>query len=268
VLPSPHLRNIGPFVFVDHMGPAVFPPGAGIDVRPHPHIGLATVTYLFEGEIDHRDSLGVHQAIRPGAVNWMTAGHGIVHSERTGSDTRAAGHTLHGMQVWVALPKDHEDSEPQFFHHAAGSFPEFAHDDAQLTLLLGEAYGQSSPVAVHSPIFYLEARLPAGGSLRLPDGHAERAVYVAEGEMEQGGETIGVGQLAVYAPGGTPRIRATTDCRIMLLGGAPLDGPRTVYWNLVSSDPAKIERAKLRWANREFPTVPGDEDEFIPLPAD
>jgi redox-sensitive bicupin YhaK (pirin superfamily) len=256
---------VGSFLFFDHMGPADFAPGSGIDVRPHPHIGIATVTYLFEGALLHRDSLGCVQEIEPGAVNWMTAGRGIVHSERTGEALRAAGHRIHGIQSWLALPRDEEECEPSFRHYDAAALPDFARDDARLRIVAGDAFGHRSPVAVLSPTLYVDARLPAGGILDLPPEHEERAIYVAGGRLALDGMVVEAGQMAVLAPGRTVRAAASEDTRAMLVGGAPADGPRHLWWNLVSSSPERIERAKADWAAGRFPKVPG-ETEFIPLP--
>jgi len=265
VLPAPGTRMVGPFIFFDHMGPADFAPGSGIDVRPHPHIGIATVTYLFEGALLHRDSLGCVQSIEPGAVNWMTAGRGIVHSERTGDALRASGHRIHGIQSWVALPREAEECEPSFRHYEAAALPDFVQDDARLRIVAGEAFGHRSPVEVASPTWYVDARLPAGGVLTLPPEFEERAVYVAEGQLSLDGAAVEPGQMAVLEPGKTVQAAASSDVRAMLLGGAPADGERHIWWNLVSSSPERIERAKDDWAAGRFPSVPG-ETEFIPLP--
>jgi redox-sensitive bicupin YhaK (pirin superfamily) len=267
VLPSVGRRMVGPFVFFDHMGPAVFPPGAGMDVRPHPHINLATVTYLFEGQIDHRDSLGSHQAIQPGAINWMTAGRGIVHSERTPVVVRQTGQRMHGIQLWVALPAEHEEMAPEFFHHPAASIPSVDFPGVQARILAGSAYGKTSPVKVMSPLFYVDARLDAGAELELPSDHSERAAYVATGSVTCGKEIVSEPKLLIFHAGQRAVLRATSDARVMLLGGDPLEGPRHIFWNFVSSSLARIERAKLDWAERRFPLVPEDEEEFIPLPA-
>jgi redox-sensitive bicupin YhaK (pirin superfamily) len=253
-------------VFFDHMGSAIFPPGEGADVRPHPHINLATVTYLFEGEIDHRDSLGSHQAIQPGAINWMTAGRGIVHSERTAMAVRQAGQRLHGIQLWVALPAEHEEMAPEFFHHPADSIPTVDFPGVHARVLAGSAYGKRSPVKVLSPLFYVEARLAAGAELELPEHHAERAAYVVSGSVSCGQETASEPKLLVFRAGQRAVLRAGSDARVMLLGGDPLESPRHIWWNFVSSSLERIERAKRDWAERRFALVPGDEDEFIPLP--
>jgi redox-sensitive bicupin YhaK (pirin superfamily) len=265
ILPFGGGRMVGPFIFLDHMGPISFPAGQGVDVRPHPHVCLATVTYLFDGEIEHRDSLGVVQTIRPGDVNWMTAGSGIVHSERTGAALRAAGHTVHGLQSWVALPQADEETEPAFHHFSAQQLP--ARDGAglRLRLIAGEAFGLRSPVRAFSPMFYADAMLDSDAMLDLPAGHAERAAYVVQGGIEVEGRSFGEGTLLVFAEGEPVRLRATSAVRVALLGGAPLAGRRHIWWNFVASSPQRIERAKREWANGEFPPVPG-ETEFIPLP--
>jgi len=264
LLPAAGHRMVGPFIFFDHMGPAVFAPGQGIDVRPHPHIGLATVTYLFEGEIVHRDSLGSEQPIRPGDINWMVAGRGIVHSERTGPELRRAGSRLHGLQLWVALPDEHEEIAPGFVHHPARTLPELERDGVHLRILAGSAYGATSPVAVASPLCYVDAALPAGAELPLPDEHEERAAYVVDGTVCCGNDRAGPGRMLVFKPG-TATLRATTDARLVLVGGAPI-GPRHIYWNFVSSSRERLEEAKQAWREDRFPKVPGDAIERIPLP--
>jgi redox-sensitive bicupin YhaK (pirin superfamily) len=267
VLPAGGLQTVGPFIFFDHMGPAVFAAGSGVDVRPHPHIGLATVTYLFAGEFMHRDSLGSAQLIRPGDVNWMVAGSGIVHSERTPAEARHAigGAAIHGIQTWVALPQSHEACAPAFEHHHAQALPEIRHEGAVLRLIAGEAWERRAPASVFSPMFYLDGSLEAGATVDLPDGYAERAAYVAEGEIDAGGTRHGVGRMIVFAPGESTSIRALVVSRVMLLGGAPLDGPRYIWWNFVSSSRDRIEQAKRDWRDGRFAPVPGD-DERIPLP--
>lgn len=265
-LPYAKRRTVGPCIFFDHMGPAKFSPGQGIDVRPHPHIGLATVTFLFNGEIHHRDSLGFHQPIRPGDVNWMTAGRGIVHSERTGPETRAEGHTLHGIQTWVALPKGDEETEPAFYHHPKESLPKIDEGGASLSLIAGSAYGQTSPVKVFSPMFYLGGTLAAGSKLAITEEYEERAVYVVDGTVMIDDHAIEEGQMAVLNPGRPAHVHADAESRVMLAGGAPLDGDRLIWWNLVASDQALIDRAKQEWKDGGFPKVQGDEDGFIPLP--
>jgi redox-sensitive bicupin YhaK (pirin superfamily) len=266
LLPSVARRTVGPFIFVDHMGPVGLPPGHGLDVRPHPHINLATVTYLFEGEILHRDSIGSEQAIRPGAVNWMTAGRGIAHSERSPALERKSGPRVHGMQLWVALPTAHEEDEPSFQHHAAADIPEVGQPGAQLRVIAGEAYGVRSPVTVLSPLFYVEARLEAGAELALPAEYAGRAAYVVEGAVVSDHRQRGEGEMLVYRRGTGAKITAATAARVMLLGGAPLDGERHIWWNFVSSRLERIEQAKEDWRSEHWAKVPGDELERIPLP--
>ena len=271
VLPIARRKLVGPFVFFDEMGPATFAPGGGIDVRPHPHIGLATVTYLFEGRIRHRDSLGSRQDITPGDVNWMTAGRGIVHSERTHPDDRASGYAMHGIQSWVALPVADEEIEPAFVHHPAATLPRIQRAGAALTVIAGSAYGVRSPVAVRSPTLYVAADLGTGAALPVCSEHEERGVYVVSGAVEINGEPVPPGELAVLVPGAAMTITATAASRVMLLGGARLPEERIVWWNLVSTRAARIEQAKADWRrygspDSVFPPVP-DEDEFIPLPS-
>lgn len=265
VLPIAHRKTIGPFIFFDEMGPVRLPAGQGMDVRPHPHIGLATVTYLFEGRIRHRDSLGSVQDIEPGDVNWMTAGRGIVHSERSRDDDRARGQALHGIQSWVTLPAADEECAPDFTHYPAAVLPAFARDAAALRLIAGKAYGERSPVAVRSPMFYLCAEFAHAGPLALPDEHEERAVYVVAGAVTIGERRFVPGELAVLASGVHVTLQAEAGTRAMLLGGARVPEPREVWWNFVSSRPARIEQAKQDWQAQRFAAVPG-EHEFIPLP--
>ncbi len=267
ILPSASRRMVGPFIFFDHLGPTAFGPGKGIDVRPHPHIGLATVTYLFEGELLHRDSLGCVQPIRPGDVNWMTAGRGIVHSERTGPDERARASRLHGIQSWVALPATAEEGAPSFRHHPAASLPLLQRDGVELRLIAGAAYGARAPVETYSDLFYLEARMPAGSSLTLPGDHAERAFYPVAGALTWGASRYGAERMVVVPAGDDVTLEAEESARVMLLGGAPLEGPRHIWWNFVASSPRRIEKAKADWTARRFAEVPG-ETEFIPLPED
>jgi len=266
LLPSAARRMVGPFIFVDHIGPLQQAPGRGLDVRPHPHLNLATVTFLFDGEILHRDSLGSEQLIRPGAVNWMTAGRGIVHSERSPAAERKAGAHLHGMQLWVALPTADEQVEPSFQHLAAETLPQLDRPGAQLRVLAGTAYGVASPARVLSPLFYVEARLERGARLPLPDEHRRRAAYVVEGAVSVDGKPHRDGAMLVFREGSGAELHALEPSRVMLLGGAPLDGERHIWWNFVSSSLERIERAKEDWRARRFPSVPGDETEFIPLP--
>jgi redox-sensitive bicupin YhaK (pirin superfamily) len=263
VLPAAKRRMVGPFVFLDHMGPAVFPPGQGIAVRPHPHIGLATITYLFEGEIVHRDSLGYRQLIQAGAVNLMTAGRGIVHSERASDDLDVTSR-LHGIQSWIALPLDLEETEPTFLHYPASSLPEMAVDGAMVRVIMGSAYGLQSPVLTYSQTLYLEASLAANAKLAVLDEAPERAVYVVSGRVDVGGTAYGEGTLAVLRGGITVPLRAETEARVIVIGGASI-GPRHIWWNFVSSSEARIERAKRDWTEMRMGSVPGD-DEFIPLP--
>ena len=266
VLPSSARQLIGPFIFFDHMGPADFPPGRGIDVRPHPHIGLATVTNLYEGENVHRDSLGSLQPIRPGDVNWMTAGRGIVHSERTGAGARETGSRLNGLQLWVALPLEHEETEPEFHHHPAQELPSLELAGAQVRVLAGSAFGERSPVRTFSPLFYADAAMPAGSELPLPDEYEERAAYIVSGTVECGSERAERGRMLVLTPGTRTSLHALSDARVALIGGAPIDGERHIFWNFVSSSRSRIEQAKRDWREGRFPKVPGDEQEFIPLP--
>jgi redox-sensitive bicupin YhaK (pirin superfamily) len=268
VLPYAKRRAVGPFVFFDHMGPIVFGPGKGINVRPHPHIGLATVTYLFEGAILHRDSLGTQLAIEPGAVNWMVAGRGIVHSERTSDEDLARDVPMEGIQAWIGLPVADEETDPSFAHHSANDLPMFARNGVQYRIIAGNAFGQETPVRVFSPMFYLHGEAPAESAIDLPDDHEERAIYVVSGALLIDGETYDGGKMVVFATGATPEITATADTRFMQLGGAPLDGDRTIWWNFVSSDKDRMEAAKTRWKSGGFESVPGDAEEFIPLPED
>jgi hypothetical protein len=261
VLPSSAQRAVGPFVFFDEMGPVRFAPGAGIDVRPHPHIGLATVTFLFEGEIVHRDSLGVVQPIRPGEVNLMTAGRGVVHSERTDPRLRASAPRLHGIQSWMALPDGGEEVEPAFEHHGVEALPTAEVSGARLRIIIGEAFGLRSPVRADLPTLYAEARVPAGGELELPRA-AELAVYVVEGAVAIGDCALAPHTMGVIGERGV--LRAESASLVLLLGGESA-GERHLWWNFVASTPARIERAKRDWADGGFPPVPG-ETEFIPLP--
>jgi len=265
VLPSGTRMMVGPFIFWDQMGLARFAPGSGIDVRPHPHIGLATVTYLFRGEIMHRDSLGTVIPIRPGEMNLMSAGRGIVHSERTPADARAAGHQLFGIQAWVALPRSHEESAPAFRNFGAAELPMLSDGGIAVRLIVGEMAGRRSPVQLPMATLYADAELSAGATLPLDAYYTERAIYTVEGEIELGGERIGPGQMLVLREGQPVVIRALTEARLMLLGGESADAPRHIWWNFVSSSAERIEQAKADWRDGRFEGVPGDA-EFIPLP--
>ena len=266
VLPSIERRMVGPFVFLDQIGPVDFAPGTGIDVRPHPHIGLATVTYLFAGEILHRDSLGSVQAIRPGDINWMTAGSGIVHSERTGSAVRAAGGTLAGIQSWVALPKSDEETAPDFTHHGSTTLPTVSGEGKQVRMLLGSLFGVRSAVRTFSETLYADVTLEIGATLPVPAEHEERALYLVDGAVEIAGEAFAPGRLLVLRPAAEITVTALSAARLMLLGGTSMDGPRHIWWNFVSSSAERIEQAKADWQGGRFPIVPG-ESEFIPLPS-
>lgn len=267
-LPSAHRRMVGPFIFFDQMGPAVLDAGRGLDVRPHPHIGLATVTYLLEGEILHRDSLGSVQPIRPGAVNWMTAGRGIVHSERSPQEARTAGGPLFGLQTWVALPSAHEETAPEFFHHPADDIPKAEAEGVSITVVAGTSDGLRSPVRTFSEMLYADISLAEGARYRLSAEHIERAAYVIAGEVCVEGQTGGFAptELVIFKPGAEIVLRAQNGpARIMLVGGEPLGEQRHIYWNFVSSSPERIEQAKQDWRAGRFEGVPGD-TEFIPLP--
>jgi len=266
-LPSKHRQMVGPFIFFDQFGPVMFGPGQGMDVRPHPHIGLATVTYVFEGEILHRDSLGSVQPIRPGEVNWMTAGRGIVHSERTPPALRDGGTRLSGIQVWVALPRAEEEREPSFDHHPAEALPALEGEGKRARLIAGALWGARSPVRTLSEMFYAAVDLDPGAEVAIPPAYAERAAFTAAGAVSFAGGALEPGQLAVFAAGGTAVLRAgPSGARVMLLGGEPMDGPRHVYWNFVASSTERIEQAKADWQADRFGHVPG-ETEFIPLPS-
>ena len=271
LLPQIARRSIGPFVFFDYFGPVEFAPGKSIDVRPHPHIGLATITYLFDGSQMHRDTLGSVQEIKPGDVNWMTAGRGIAHSERTGDAVRASGHRMHGIQSWIGLPQADEEAPPHFQHFGVADLPEREEQGVTLRLIAGEAFGLKAPVKVVSLIFYADARFEAGGALHYPADHDERALLIIEGEIQIGGdgqepETHGPGAMLALEAGEEVTLYADAPARVMLLGGAALDGPRHIWWNFVSSSKDRIERAKQEWEDGTFGTIPGDDKEFIPLP--
>ncbi len=266
LLPAIEQRFVGPFVFFDYFGPVEFPPGRGIDVRPHPHIGLATVTYLFEGSQMHRDSIGSVQEIQPGDVNWMTAGRGIAHSERTGPEVRARGHRLHGIQSWVGLPVKDEEADPSFQHAASADLPSKTENGVTLKIITGKAFGLASPVRVFSDIFYVDALIEDGATLAVPDEYEQRGIFVVGGDAEVNGELHGDGTMILLAPKEEVTIRGAGNTRVMLLGGAPLDGERHLWWNFVASDKARIERAKDDWRSGRIGTIPGDDKEFIPLP--
>jgi redox-sensitive bicupin YhaK (pirin superfamily) len=271
-LPAPARQMVGPFIFFDHVGPAEFITGSGVDVRPHPHIGLGTVTYLYRGEFQHRDSLGTNQIILPGAVNWMVAGHGVTHSERTSVETRKGPHSLYGIQTWVALPDDAEDREPSFEHHGKEALPFLENEGVRLRLILGRAYGESAPVSTFSEMFYGDVVMAAGAALPLPDDHEDRGVYVTEGAVTVAGQSFPSGQMMVFRPGDRIALKAGEQgARIMILGGATLGGPRYIWWNFVASTRERIEQAKAdwragKWQDGRFALPPGDTDEFIPLP--
>ncbi|HXQ49700.1 MAG TPA: pirin family protein [Stellaceae bacterium] len=265
VLPFAQRRAVGPFVFFDQLGPKSLSAGQGLDVRPHPHIGLATVTYLLDGEIMHRDSLGTVQPIRPGAVNWMTAGRGIVHSERTPPEKRRGPSMLAGLQLWVALPREHEETAPSFAHHPATALPRVAGEGKDVRIIAGSLYGARSPVATLSDLFCADVALASGARLEFPAGYEERGVYVISGAITLDGATFGPERFLVAAPGAAPVLAAVEASRLLLLGGARLDGPRHIWWNFVSSREERIEQAKADWKAGRFAAVPG-ESEFIPLP--
>ncbi len=265
VLPAMQRQAIGPFVFFDHFGPVTAQPDDNHDVRPHPHIGLATVTYLLEGAMMHRDSTGVVQRIEPGAINWMTAGRGIVHSERTPDDLRNHTRRSHGFQLWSALPAEHEEAAPSFAHTPADAIPQLQLPGATVRVLVGTAFGVTSPVVTLSPTVYLALELEAGALLTIPDMAQERGIYSVDGPLEVDGDTLEPGQMQVLAPGSTPTLCARESTRVMLLGGTPL-GHRHMVWNFVSSRKERILQAQDDWEAQRFPSVPG-ETEFIPLPA-
>jgi redox-sensitive bicupin YhaK (pirin superfamily) len=264
-LPSAQRQMVGPFIFFDQMGPAEFLLGAGIDVRPHPHIGLSTVTYLFDGEIMHRDSLGTVLAIRPGELNWMTAGRGIAHSERTPPELRTGGSRLFGIQSWVALSRQDEETQPDFLHYGAEELPVLSGEGKTVRIIAGSLLGKASPVKTSSPMFYADVALAAGASMPLDPDYDERAIYTVDGEIEIAGDAFQGGALLVFRPGDRITITAKSDARFMLLGGEPMDGPRFIWWNFVSSRKERIDQAKEDWKQARFDSVPGD-PEFIPLP--
>jgi redox-sensitive bicupin YhaK (pirin superfamily) len=271
-LPSPKRQMVGPFIFFDQMGPAEFITDGGIDVRPHPHIGLGTVTYLYQGEFEHRDSLGTHQMIYPGEVNWMLAGRGLTHSERTSTETRATRHKLFGIQTWIALPADREDMAPGFEHHKEADLPVISEPGMTARLILGTAHGETSPVTMQSETFYLDVVLQAGAQFPLPDNHEDRGVYVTEGSVEVAGDIFEAGRMMVFRPGDRVSLKAGPQgARLMALGGATLNEKRYIWWNFVSSSKDRIAQARedwkaADWANGPFRLPPGDDTEFIPIP--
>jgi len=271
-LPAPRRQMVGPFIFFDQMGPAEFLTGQGIDVRPHPHIGLATVTYLYQGEFEHRDSLGTHQMIYPGEVNWMIAGRGVTHSERTSEETRKGAHPLFGIQTWVALPERDEESAAGFEHHGEAALPLLQAEGKSVRLILGHAWGERAPARTFSDMFYADVMLAPGARLPLPDDHEDRGLYITSGAVEIAGQTFEAGQMMVFRPGDAMTVTAGPQgARLMALGGDTLNGPRHIWWNFVSSSRDRIEAAKADWAaNRveggRFQLPPGDDQEFIPLP--
>ena len=266
-LPSAERQMVGPFIFLDQMGPVLMKAGNGIDVRPHPHIGLSTVTWLFDGQIYHRDSLGSSQSIAPGELNWMTAGKGIVHSERTSAEEQAKTRKVFGIQSWVALPKAHEHVEPDFSHVAATDLPLLEDGGRSARIVAGSLFGARSPVKTHSDLFYVDVELKHGAVIPLPADYVERAIYVAEGEVEIAGQKHEAGRLLVFREGDEIVIRGVAaNSRFMMLGGEPMDGPRHIWWNFVSSSKELIDQAKEDWRRGRFGIVPGDEKDFIPLP--
>lgn len=265
-LPSIGRKMVGPFIFFDQMGPAEFLIGGGIDVRPHPHIGLATVTYLFEGEVHHRDSLGSDLSIKPGELNLMSAGSGIVHSERTSEAAKALGPKLFGIQSWVALPETHEEDAPAFLHYPADQLPMVEDHGVSVRVIAGEVMGIKAPTQTAWPTLYADAVMAAGSSMPLDATYEERALYTVSGSIDIAGDVFEPGQLLVFKAGDAITIKASTDARFMILGGAPMDSKRYIWWNFVSSSRERIEQAKADWKERRFDTVPGDDVEFIPLP--
>lgn len=271
-LPSARRQMVGPFIFFDQMGPAEFLTDQGIDVRPHPHIGLATVTYLYKGEFQHRDSLGTNQMIYPGEVNWMIAGNGVTHSERTSAQTRQGSSSLFGIQTWVALPEKHEEIDAGFEHHAEADLPFLQGEGKQLRLIIGDAYGERAPTKTFTDMFYADAVLEAGANLPLPDNHEDRGLYITQGSIEVAGDDFSAGQMMVFRPGDAITVKAgPAGARLILLGGETLEGPRHIWWNFVASSKEKIEAAKQAWADGDwehgrFQLPPDDKDEFIPLP--
>lgn len=271
-LPAPKRQMVGPFIFFDQAGPAEFLTGQGIDVRPHPHIGLGTVTYLYRGDFHHRDSMGTDQVILPGAVNWMVAGKGVTHSERTSDQGRQGPHSLYGIQTWIALPEDREDMDPIFEHHGKESLPEINDNGIEAKLILGHAYGEKAPATLYSDTFYLDVVLAAGARFPLPDDHEDRGLYITEGSVSVAGQEFKAGQMMVFRPGDKITVAAGAQgARLMALGGATMNGPYHVWWNFVASSQERIEHAKEQWRAANwgkglFDLPRDDRDEFIPLP--
>ena len=271
-LPAPSRQMVGPFIFFDQMGPAEFLDSGGIDVRPHPHIGIGTVTYLYKGEFQHRDSLGSNQMIHPGAVNWMVAGQGVTHSERTSEATRKAPHSLYGIQTWIALPDEAEDVPPSFEHHPKDTLPALDNEGVRMRLILGHAYGETAPVKMFSEMFYADVVMEAGALLPMPEDHEDRGLYVSEGEISVAGQSFEAGRMMVFRPGDAITVKAgERGARLMILGGETLNGPRYIWWNFVASSEERIEKAKAdwragMWEDGRFALPPDDKDEFIPLP--
>ncbi len=265
-LPSAQRQMVGPFIFFDQFGPVLMKAGQGMDVRPHPHIGLSTVTWVYDGVIQHKDSLGFDQPIKPGELNWMTAGKGIVHSERTPPMERGAGQKVYGIQSWVALPKSHENVAPKFEHVANDALPLLTDKGRSVRVIAGEMFGARSPVKTASDLFYADVILDAGAKLPLPAEHEERGIYISEGTLTIAGDRHEAGRLLVFRPGDEITLATDTGARFMMLGGEPMDGPRYIWWNFVASSKEKIEAAKDDWKRARFSIVPGDEKEFIPLP--
>ncbi len=271
-LPAPQRQMVGPFIFFDQMGPAEFITGQGIDVRPHPHIGLGTVTYLYDGEFEHRDSLGTHQMIYPGEVNWMVAGHGVTHSERTSAETRAGQSKLYGIQTWVALPENAEENPASFEHHGKSALPCLEAEGKHLRLIMGRGWGEEAPVSTFTDMFYADVVLGPGAMLPLPEDHEDRGVYITSGSVEIAGEVFEEGRMMIFRPGDAITIKAGEHgARLMALGGETLNGPRYISWNFVASSREKIDAAKEAWSKGDwehgrFQLPPGDDQEFIPLP--
>lgn len=271
-LPAPQRQMVGPFIFFDQAGPAEFLTGQGVDIRPHPHIGLGTVTYLYRGDFHHRDSTGADQVIRPGELNWMIAGKGVTHSERTSAEGRSGPNSLFGIQTWIALPEDREDSDPLFEHHGKASLPEFNDGGVSARLILGRAFGATAPATLYSDTFYLDVTLEAGARFPLPDDHEDRGIYVSTGSVRVAGQTFEAGRMMVFRPGDAITVEAGPEgARLMALGGETLNGPRYIWWNFVASSREKIEAAKedwraAHWGKGMFDLPPRDREEHIPLP--